>query len=52
MKLCTDFGVQFCIPLVGLMEQAATVKTFVKSGRKSKEVISANREGIVPICYP
>ena len=41
VKLCTDFGVQFCIPLVGLvMEQAATIKTFVKAGKKPQKVIS------------
>ncbi len=51
IKLFTDFEAQFGIPLVGLMEQAAAVKMFVKAGRKTKEVMSADREGVVPICY-
>ena len=41
VKLFADFWREFCIPLVRLvMEQAATVKTFVKAGRKPQEVIS------------
>ncbi len=51
IKLLFDFEVQFGIPLVGLIEQAAAVKTFVKAGRKPKEVISADSEGVVPLCY-
>ncbi len=42
-----------CIPLVGLvMEQAATVKTFVKAGRKPKEVISLLKNACIWMQYP